>query len=338
MNMLFSVAILAVGFVLLVKGADVLVKGASGLAARFGISAMVIGLTVVALGTSLPEAAISITSSANTVDELAIANVFGSNIMNTLVVLGLAAVMSQPAVPRSAVKMGIPLVLATTLLLLGLCTIDGMLSRLEAGLLLVCLVAYLVSMVVLGTRADGEQSDGGLAEGEGVPAEKNAGQELQARADGEGAPRRGGVVRQLLMIAAGVVALAFGSDFVVDGASELARFAGLSERMIGLTIVALGTSLPELVTAITASSKGESDIAIGGIVGSNILNVLFVLGVAGAVSPIPFSPELMVDGVVSLAAAVLLWAACARAETLRRRWGYVMLGSYATYLAFLIAV
>lgn len=332
MGMLFNVIMLAIGFVLLVKGADILVKGASGLAARFGISSMVIGLTVVALGTSLPEAAISVVSSANTVDELAIANVFGSNIMNTLVVLGLAAIMSQPAVPRSAVKMGIPLVLATTMLLLGLCTIDGQLGRLEAGLLLVCLVAYLVSMVVVGIRADGGQAKGEVGTA-------SAGQAPRVIADGEASShRQDGVIRQLLMIGVGVVALAFGSDFVVDGASELARIAGLSERMIGLTVVALGTSLPELVTAITASSKGESDIAIGGIVGSNILNVLFVLGVAGMVSPIPFSPELMVDGVVSIAAAALLWAACARAETLRRRWGYVMLGSYATYLAFLIAI
>ncbi|MBP3883761.1 MAG: calcium/sodium antiporter [Olsenella sp.] len=330
MGMLFSVFILTIGFVLLVKGADVLVKGASGLATRFGISSMVVGLTVVALGTSLPEAAISIVSSANTVDELAIANVFGSNIMNTLVVLGLAAIMSQPAVPRSAVKMGIPLVLATTMLLLGLCTIDGMLGRFEAALLLVCLVVYLVTVVKMGIRSDGDGAT------EGAASAGSAGAEESSTAIVVSPKRERGIAYQLLLIVLGAVALAFGSDFVVDGASELARFAGLSERMIGLTVVALGTSLPELVTAITASSKGESDIAIGGIVGSNILNVLFVLGIAGVVSPIPFSPELMVDGIVSLAAAVLLWVACARAETLRRRWGVVMLGSYATYLAFLV--
>ena len=145
-----------------------------------------------------------------------------------------------------------------------------------------------------------------------------------------------GAILSLIPLVAGFALLVKGADFFVDGASELALKLGVPALVVGLTVVALGTSLPELVTTVTAARKGETDLAIGGIVGSNVLNVLFVLGVAGVVSPMPFSSELLLDGIIAIASAALLWLACARSRSLRRRWGVIMLSGYGAYLMYLL--
>lgn len=310
MGVLGNTILLALGLVLLVRGADAFVDGASGIAARLGMPPLVIGLTVVAIGTSAPEAAISISSATAGSDGLAIANVFGSNIMNTLVILGVTALISELPVQAMTFKFEIPFVFVITALLLVLGVSDGELSGTDATVLLACLGLYLAYMVYLvRSRPDGE---------EGHEAKRM--------------PLR----RLLLLVAAGVVAIALGSKLAVDGATNLARFFGMPDRVIGLTIVAVGTSLPEFVTTITAARKGEVDIAIGDIVGSSVFNILFVLGVSAVITPLPFSRELFIDGAVAMLAAALLWLACRRTRSLRHTWGIAMLVFYAFYLAFLL--
>lgn len=309
MNFL-SILFLVGGFAMLVWGADRFVDAASQFALRLGIPPVVVGLTVVALGTSAPEVAISVTSSLNAADQMTIANVLGSNIMNTLVILGLTAVFVEIPVSRRAHRREIPFVAIITALFMVLCMADGMLSRGDAVLFLLLLGGYLAYLV---RSSHGDESSEDAVEITETPA-----------------------WRLVIGAILGAVALSWGADLVVDGATSIALALGMSERLVGLTIVAFGTSLPELVTSVTAAFKKQADIAVGNIVGSSILNLLFVLGVSGAISPIPFAFELVPDAVVALLAVVLLWVLTARSKTLTRLGGVAMLASYGVYLAHLI--
>lgn len=322
MELLYGLAPLIIGFILLVKGADVFVDGASGLALKLGIPPLIIGLTVVALGTSAPEAAISISSSAQEAEGIAIANVLGSNTMNTLVVLGAVAMIAEIPIRSSTFKVEIPFVLVITLLLLALCASDGVLDRRDALVLLAFLGIYIAYLAFLAHRGNESEEEMSLAL-------------VAATGGGEYAGEKT-IKRLLLLIALGIFGIALGSNLAVGGATALARVFGVSDRVIALTIVAFGTSLPELAASITAARKGETDIAIGDIVGSSIFNILFVLGVSGTISPLTFAQELVLDGLVALAAAVVLWVACFRTRSLRRGWGAAMLVGYMTYLSYLL--
>ena len=308
MEIVKGLALLVIGFALLVKGADVFVDGASGLAKLLGVPPLVVGLTVVAMGTSAPEAAVSISSGLKDATGIAIGNVLGSNLMSVLVILGLTAVIVEVPIQTSTFKIEIPFTIGITVLLLVLGLPDGRLSRFDAGILVACFVVYLIYTVVLGLK--------------------------------EGSDEEPEDPKPLWMLAAflvlGAACIVFGSNFVVDGATGVARVFGVSERVIGLTIVALGTSLPELVTSVTAATRKEADIAIGNIVGSNIFNILFVLGLAGVLNPIPFEEGFLLDGILATAAVVLLWIACIRTRSLRRIWGAIMLLFYVMYLANLL--
>ena len=308
MEILKGLGLLAVGFVLLVKGADFFVDGSSGFAKSLGIPPLVVGLTIVAMGTSAPEAAVSISSGMKDVTGIAIGNVLGSNMMNVLVILGITAVIVEVPIQTSTFKVEIPFTVAITALLLVLCVPDGRLDRLDAAILLACFVAYLGYTIYLGLHGEDDE-------------EENVKAPLWM------------LVGLIVLGAAGIV---FGSNLVVDGATMAARALGVSERVIGLTIVALGTSLPELVTSVTAAARKEADIAIGNIVGSNIFNVLFVLGLAGVLNPIPFDSKFLFDGIMATGAVVLLWVACARTRSLRRPWGVVMFLAYSAYLVSLL--
>lgn len=323
MELLYGLAPLIIGFILLVKGADVFVDGASGLALKLGIPPLIIGLTVVALGTSAPEAAISISSSAQEAEGIAIANVLGSNTMNTLVVLGAVAMIAEIPIRSSTFKVEIPFVLVITLLLLALCASDGVLDRRDALVLLAFLGIYIAYLAFLAHNRGNE------------PEEEMSLALVAATGGGEHAGEKT-IKRLLLLIALGIFGIALGSNLAVGGATALARVFGVSDRVIALTIVAFGTSLPELATSIAAARKGETDIAIGDIVGSSIFNILFVLGVSGTISPLAFAQELVLDGLVALAAAVVLWVACFRTRSLRRGWGAAMLVGYVTYLSYLL--
>lgn len=304
MELLLQFALLALGFVLLGKGADWFVEGAAGIATRFGIPQLVVGLTIVAMGTSAPEAAVSIAAAVKGSADITIGNILGSNIMNILIILGLAAVITPLAVARSTVRVELLFVIAITCLLLYQ-GVDGTIS-LADGMVL-CL-AFAVYLIYLYTMAVKNKVDDDLQE-YGYPLQ-----------------------RCLLATAGGLAVIIAGSNLTVNAASAIAAYAGLSERFIGLTIVALGTSLPELFTSVTAARRGNADIAIGNIVGSNIFNILFVVGLSALIIDIPFAAAFQFDSYVAIGTAALLWLCVLPKYRLNRWCGALMLACYAVYL------
>ena len=282
MEMVIQLALLVLGFVFLVKGADWFVDGAASIAAKLGIPQLVIGLTIVAMGTSAPEAAVSLTAAFHGNADITIGNVVGSNIMNVLVILGLAAMICPMVVAKLTVFVDIPVTLVMSLVLFGL-GVDGSISRLDAAILLVVFIGYL-SYLFLMTKK-------GLISGESE----------------EEVAKIQSVPKALLFTALGLALIIVGSSLAVDAASAIAKMLGLSERFIGLTIVALGTSLPELFTSVAAAIKKNPDMAIGNIVGSNIFNILFIVGLSGMVIPVPFASAFRFDTLVATATMLLLF-------------------------------
>lgn len=318
-------AYLAVGLVLLVVGAEVLVRGAARLAAQLGISPLVIGLTVVAFGTSAPETAVSVQSALEGKGDLAIGNVLGSNIANVLLILGLTAAITPLIVSRQLIRLDVPLMILASLLTYGL-ALDGLLGVLDGVILFSCILAYTLFLVISSRR---EQAQASQTEGD----EFNKEFALEDTATARSWPRHAG------LIVAGLVLLVSGSDFLVSGATALARAWGLSELIIGLTVVAVGTSLPELATSIMAALRGERDIAVGNIVGSNIFNLLCVLGLSALVSPLPIqvSPAaLAFDFPVLLGVAVACLPIFFAGYRINRWEGWLFLGYYVAYTSYLI--
>ena len=310
MEMIIQLVLLAVGFVLLVKGADWFVDGAASIAAKLGIPQLVIGLTIVALGTSAPEAAVSLTAAFHGNADITIGNVVGSNIMNILIILGLAAVICPMKVARLTAFVDIPVTIVITLLLL-LLGYDGTVSRLDAGILLLFFIAYLSYLFAMTKK--------GLIVGES----EEEGAKIQS------------VPKALLFTVVGLALIIVGSSLAVDAASAIATMLGLSERFIGLTIVALGTSLPELFTSVAAAIKKNPDMAIGNIVGSNIFNILFIVGLSGLVIPVPFVSAFRFDTLIAAAAALLLLVLALPTKRLGRVAGIIMLAGYVAYFAMI---
>ncbi len=309
MDILLQCLLLVVGFVMLVKGADWFVDGSAGIADRFGVPQLVIGLTIVAMGTSAPEAAVSVTAALKGSADITIGNVVGSNILNILIILGLTSVIIATAVAKSTIRIEIPYMIGITLLLLGLGITGNEVSRLEGVILWVFFLIYLGYLFVMAKKNKEEVAE----ENKEMPMWK-------------------------LLIAAivGLVLIVWGSDVTVDAASAIAKYAGLSERFIGLTIVALGTSLPELFTSVSAAIKGKSDIAIGNIVGSNIFNILFVVGTAAIITPVVFMPNFVIDTTIAILAGVLLLLCVLKTKKLTRPAGIFMLVCYAGYFVYLL--
>lgn len=308
MEIALQFVLLALGFVMLGKGADWFVEGAAGIAMRFGIPQLVIGLTIVAMGTSAPEAAVSIAAAVKGNADITIGNIVGSNILNILVILGLAASIVPIAVARSTVRIEIPFMIGVTALLFYQGR-DSSISLADGGVLMVALAAY---MMYLYTMAMKSNVDSDLEE-PGLP-----------------------LGRCLLGAVGGLALIIAGSNVTVGAATSIATYAGLSERFIGLTIVALGTSLPELFTSVAAARRGNADIAIGNIVGSNIFNILFVVGLSSLIIDIPFASAFNFDTYVALGAAVLLWLCVLRTQRLQRWVGALMLMCYAAYLGYIL--
>ena len=309
MELVVQFALLALGFVLLGKGADWFVEGAAGIAAKFGIPQLVIGLTIVAMGTSAPEAAVSIAASLKGSADITIGNVVGSNIINILVILGCAAVITPLLLARSTARIEIPYVIAITALLYfqGM---DGAITFFDGVILLVGFVVYLLYLYRMAINS--------------APIEEEEqGEEMS-------------LGKCVVWTLGGLAVIIAGSNVTVNAATAIAVFMGLSERIIGLTIVALGTSLPELFTSVTAARKGNADIAIGNIVGSNIFNILFVVALSALIVDIPFDKAFTFDSYVAIAAAVLLWVCVLPKEKLARWAGALMLASYGVYLWYLI--
>ena len=312
MNVLIHLLLLVVGFVMLVKGADWFVEGASKVAEKFGIPQLVIGLTIVAMGTSLPEAAVSTSAALKGSAEITIGNVVGSNIMNILLILGITSVISPLAVQLSTVKYEIPMVIGFSILLGALGLSDGAVGRIDGLILLVGMVCYLLYLLRMAKR----------------------GQALTE--ESEKSDKDESLLKLFLLILIGGVMIVLGSDITVDAATELARIFGMSERLIGLTIVAFGTSLPELVTSATAAMKGKADIAVGNIVGSNIFNLLFVVGVAAVITPVVYAPNFLIDTIVCVGTAILLWLCVLRKQKLARHSGVILLLCYVGYFIYLM--
>lgn len=307
MEFILQIILLCVGFVMLVKGADWFVDGASGIATKFKIPQIVIGLTIVAMGTSAPEAAVSITAALKGNADITVGNIVGSNILNVLIILGLSAVITPLAVAKSTIKVDIPFMIAISLLFLVM-GYDGTIALLEGIILLVVFVSYLTYLFVLAIK-DKDNSEEDIKEMS--------------------------VAKALAWTVVGLALIVYGSDVTVDAATKIAKFLGLSERFIGLTIVALGTSLPELFTSVSAARKGNADIAIGNIVGSNIFNILFVVGLSASIIPVPFAAGFRFDTIVAIIAGVLLFVCSLKDQKLKKWAGALMLLSYVVYFAMI---
>lgn len=310
MELLIELVTLVIGFVMLVKGADWFVEGAANIADRFGIPQLVIGLTIVAMGTSAPEAAVSISAALKGSAEITIGNVLGSNILNVLLILGLTAVICTVGVQRSTVRYEIPFVIFVSILLMALGLRDNVISRWEGGILWGFMIVYLLYLLRMARK--------------GVAVE----------AEAEEAPKS--MPRLLFLVVIGIALIVWGSDVAVDAATEIAHIFNLSERIIGLTIVALGTSLPELVTSVTAALKGKSEIAVGNIVGSNLFNILFVVGTTAIITPVVYSASFLLDSIVTVGAVVLLFLCVVRKQELNRLGGVLLLAGYGVYFVNLI--
>lgn len=309
MEILLQVLLLVVGFVMLMKGADWFVEGASQIADRLGIPQLVIGLTIVAMGTSLPEAAVSISAATQGSAEITIGNVVGSNIMNVLVILGLTAVVCVLPVQKSTVRYEIPFMILITAVLAGLGLADNQVSRPEGLILWAFMILYLFYLLRMAKNGTGGEEAGG---------------------------KKRPIWLLILMVVVGAAMIVFGSDITVDAATAIAKIFGMSERFIGLTIVAFGTSLPELVTSVTAAVKGKTDIAVGNIVGSNIFNILFVVGTTALITPVAYNSVFLVDSIIAVAAALFLFLCVFRNKKLGRLGGILMLAAYAGYFVYLI--
>ena len=318
---LMTFVYLIAGLVLLVAGAEVLVRGAAKLAAQFGIPPLIIGLTVVAFGTSAPETAVSVQAALDGSGDLAIGNVVGSNIANVLLILGLTALIAPLIVSRQLIRLDVPIMIGASLLTFGLAW-DGSLSRLDGALLFAGVLTY-TGFLIYSARKDKGGDDDEFAKEFGL----------------DEAPKPYAWAINLGLIIAGLVLLVTGSNFLVEGAVTLARALGISELVIGLTVVAVGTSLPELATSILAAIKGERDIAVGNIVGSNIFNLLCVLGLASLVSPaaISVSPNaLAFDFPVMIAVAVACLPIFFAGYRINRWEGLLFLAYYVAYTLYLI--
>ena len=314
MELAENIGLLIIGFLLLIKGADYFVDGASMMATKLGIPQIVIGLTIVAFGTSAPEAAISISAALKGSTGIAIGNVVGSNSMNILLILGIAALIIPLKVGISTVRYEIPFVIVITSIMVLIGAFTGELNRF-AGLVFWALFILFFIYLIYTSRKGTEDTT--------------------SEVEQENALKKGWPLLLVITIL-GLGAIIWGSDITVNSAKFIASRIGLSDRVIGLTVVAFGTSLPELMTSTAAARKGNSDIAIGNIVGSNIFNILFVLGTTCLIKTVPYQREFVIDGIVCIAAAVLLWVGVVRNKSLKRGTGLIMLAFYALYFIYLL--
>jgi cation:H+ antiporter len=310
MEIAISLIKIVIGFVLLIKGADFFVDGAASVAGKLGIPQIVIGLTIVAFGTSAPEAAISISSAVKHSNGISIGNVIGSNLMNILLILGLTAAIRTLNVKKTTVMIDIPFMIIASALLVIFGAFLGKLNFVVGIIFWVMLIGFITYLVIYSRKTDVSEDE----------------TEIKDLAPW----------KILLFIVGGIAAIIIGSDVTVDGATVVASALGVSDRIIGLTVVAFGTSLPELITSVTAARKGNADIAVGNIVGSNIFNILFVLGTSCLIITLPFNAAFVVDGVIALFAAILLWICVFKNKKLDRTGGIIMLICYAAYFIYLL--
>ena len=308
-SIIIQVVLLLVGFVFLIKGSDFFVDGASSIASILKVPTIIVGLTIVALGTSAPEAAVSITSSLTGSNAMAVSNVIGSNLFNMLMVIGIAALMSNLLMEKSVLEKDLPFLVGITALWAIFIVIGWDITNIEGIILLLIMVAYII-FLIYDTKKSGGAND----------VEK---------------PKFNLPMSIILMII-GLAGIVIGGDLVVDSASAIAIAFGMSETLVGLTIVAIGTSLPELVTSITALRKGENQLVIGNVIGSNIFNILFVLGASSAISAIPLDSSMLIDVVFMLLVTILCFIFGKTQDKYDKREGVILIALFIAYMAFAI--
>lgn len=315
--MVIWVVLIVLGFILLIKGADLLVEGASGIAKKFHIPEIVIGLTIVSIGTSLPELFVSIKSATGGHSDMAIGNVIGSNIANLLLILGMSTIIKSVSFKRETRLIEIPMCLAITIIFMLLCNFGQNVTRFEAIILLALFIGFIIYTIVMAFK--GEKFD--KEDGEEIVEEKET----------------GSIIKNIVYIILGMILLKLGGDFTVDNAVNVANFFNLSEKIISVTILAIGTSLPELVTSVSAAIKGKSDIAIGNILGSNIFNMLLIIGVSALIKPIVYNVSYNIDMIfVILGTAILaLFPVIPPKNKMTRRNGTVYVLLYIAYMVTL---
>lgn len=310
-----SYVILICGFALLTKGADFFVEGAAATAGKLKVPAFIIGMTIVAMGTSAPECAVSITAALKNNNQLAVSNAVGSNIFNLMVVCGMCALVSPLAVKTSILRKEFPFSVLVAILLLA-AGITGMnVGRIDGVLLLAVFSVFLFWMVRSAQKARKQE-------------EHDVGEDAKQ-------VKELSLIRCVCYIAGGLAAIVLGGDWVVDGASVIAESFGMSQNLIGLTVVAFGTSLPELVTSFAAARKSQADMALGNVIGSNIFNILLIIGLAAAISPMSFNMENVIDTVILIGMSIEVYFFCRKDHDIRRAEGVVMLAEYAVYVVYI---
>lgn len=309
LSILLQVVLLLVGFVFLIKGSDFFVDGASSVASLLKIPTIIVGLTIVAFGTSAPEAAVSITSSWAGSNAMAVGNVIGSNLFNMLMVIGIAALLSNLLMEKSVLEKDLPFLVGITVLWAVFIVIGWNISQIEGIILLVILLAYIIYLV----RSARKSKDADVVEKPKLSLPKS-----------------------IIFILVGIAGIVLGGDLVVNSASDIAIALGMSEALVGLTIVAIGTSLPELVTSITALKKGENQLVIGNVIGSNIFNILFVLGASSAISAIPLDSSLLIDVLFMVAVTILCYIFGKTQDKYDKKEGIILIALFVVYMAFAI--
>ncbi|MEE1129812.1 MAG: calcium/sodium antiporter [Methanobrevibacter sp.] len=308
-SIILQVVLLIVGFVFLIKGSDFFVDGASSIASLLKIPTIIVGLTIVAFGTSAPEAAVSITSSLTGSNAMAVSNVIGSNLFNILMVIGVSALLGDLLMEKSVLNKDLPFLVGITLLFTAFIIIGWNITQIEGIILLLILVGY-VYYLIRGAR---KSKDANVVEDAKLTPLKSA-----------------------IFIIVGLAGIILGGDLVVNSASDIAIALGMSETLVGLTIVAIGTSLPELVTSLTALKKGENQLVIGNVIGSNIFNILFVLGASSAISQIPLDSSMLIDVVFMIAVTILCFIFGKTQDKYDKKEGIILVGLFIAYMAFAI--
>ncbi len=353
-SMAINIVLLVLGVIIVLKGADWLTDGAVNIATRFGVSQMVIGLTIVAMGTSMPEFCVSMVSALKGTPDLAVGNVVGSNTLNTLLIVGCSALVAPIMVKRSSVKRDIPFAVVASLLMLLFC-LDGAIGRVDAAVLFAgfCLFMFVTLKYAKTTEgpaasvatngaatatAISEASTSQASSSEASSSETSAPEASSSETSAPESSQASGtsMLKAIVMLVVGLLCLIAGSNMFVDNASFVASSLGVSDAVIGLTIVAGGTSLPELATSMVSAKKGNSDIAIGNVIGSNVFNILMIIGITGLVKPMHIAGITTLDLIMMLASMLLMWFFCRTTYKVKRWEGAVLTIVYLAYLTWLV--
>lgn len=346
-SMAINIVLLVLGVIIVLKGADWLTDGAVNIATRFGVSQMVIGLTIVAMGTSMPEFCVSMVSALKGTPDLAVGNVVGSNTLNTLLIVGCSALVAPIMVKRSSVKRDIPFAVVASLLMLLFC-LDGAIGRVDAAVLFAgfCLFMFVTlkyakttdehAATVATSGAAMATAAAASASVSEAPTSQTSAPEASTSQSSASEASVASMLKAIVMLVVGLLCLIAGSNMFVDNASFVASSLGVSDAVIGLTIVAGGTSLPELATSMVSAKKGNSDIAIGNVIGSNVFNILMIIGITGLVKPMHIAGITTLDLIMMLASMLLMWFFCRTTYKVKRWEGAVLTIVYLAYLTWLI--